>query len=175
MTQELFSAINAEFAYTYWMQYNYPTAQLNAQAGIGFLLEEMVARMDSAITSNVTDTLTLWSGHDTSVIPMLNALGLWRGAWAPYAAQLVFEIWEDANGAFYIRIIYNGEVLSGDFPTGTCDIATGLCPYDDFRSFAEARFPVDGACGPMESLDPFWVAQAAKSGSYTKFGYHMKR
>ena len=168
VTQELFSAVVAEFAYTYWAQYHYPSVQENAQAGIGFLLQEMVEKIDNRVYNNSTEKLTLWSGHDTSVVPMLSALGLWKGAWAPYASQLVFEVWSK-NATPYIRFIYNGKVLCGS--VDPCDPATGLQPYSDFRALAEGLFPVPGACDADESFEEMFHRR--RHGAHTRWGYHV--
>jgi len=47
--------------------------------------------------------LSLFSGHDTTVLPLLTALGLWDRAWPPFCAALSFELWmpktEEEGGA----------------------------------------------------------------------------
>lgn len=38
--------------------------------------------------------MALYSGHDTTVMPLLASLGddVWDGTWAPYASMLVIEV-----------------------------------------------------------------------------------
>jgi hypothetical protein len=72
--------------------------------------------------------LTLFSGHDTVIAPVLAALGVYHGdmcVWPPYASRIVFELYisasaymvapfkgysiEDARSNVMIRVLYNGE------------------------------------------------------------------
>mmetsp|Transcript_14466 Transcript_14466/g.27210 ORF Transcript_14466/g.27210 Transcript_14466/m.27210 type:complete len:715 (+) Transcript_14466:2394-4538(+) len=60
--------------------------------------------------------LSLFSAHDTTILPILATLGenVWDGqTWAPYASLIVVEVHKVGHGddrAF--RLIYNGEVLT---------------------------------------------------------------
>jgi len=55
--------------------------------------------------------LTLFSGHDITLVPVLTVLGLWDGALPPYASRLVFEVY-DKNQKLFVRIIYNGRDMT---------------------------------------------------------------
>jgi hypothetical protein len=56
-------------------------------------------------TANTTSPLkfALWSGHDNTIMPLLAAVAAthWDGAWAPYAAMIVFELIQASD--FLIR------------------------------------------------------------------------
>jgi ubiquitin-like domain-containing CTD phosphatase 1 len=60
--------------------------------------------------------LSLFSAHDTTILPILATLGenVWDGeTWAPYASMIVIEVHKVGDGndrAF--RLIYNGKVLT---------------------------------------------------------------
>jgi hypothetical protein len=43
--------------------------------------------------------LFLWSGHDSTVHALLAALGQETHTWAPFTANLIFELWEAPSGA----------------------------------------------------------------------------
>ena len=53
-----------------------------------------------------------FSGHDSTLVPLLSALGLWGGKaaalWPPYASTVAFEVWADVDGAETVRVRYNG-------------------------------------------------------------------
>jgi Histidine phosphatase superfamily (branch 2) len=77
---------------------------------------------DSTIGLN---KLALFSGHDTTIIPLLASLGVWNDtAWPPYASMVVIELHEmnvDGNtdrkifpSKFAFRIIYNGKVITSN-------------------------------------------------------------
>lgn len=143
VTEELFDAVMAEYSYVAWSMYNYPSVTANTQAGIGFLLEELLGFMDERVAGNSTDTATFWSGHDTTIAPLLNAFGMWDGVWIPYAAHVEIEIWKDTEPRtpqYFVRVVYNGHVVS------TKCGSEGLCPYDNFRASLEPMLPVEGGC-----------------------------
>ncbi|KAL7441335.1 hypothetical protein ACHAXH_005793 [Discostella pseudostelligera] len=65
--------------------------------------------------------LALFSGHDTTLMPLLATLGdeVWSGTeWASYASMVIIEIHEILNqdpdfpSGFAFRLIYNGNVLT---------------------------------------------------------------
>jgi Histidine phosphatase superfamily (branch 2) len=67
--------------------------------------------------------LAIFSGHDTTIIPLLASLGAWNDTtWAPYASMVIIELHEmnvDGNtdrkifpSDFAFRLIYNGVVIT---------------------------------------------------------------
>lgn len=68
--------------------------------------------------------LALFSGHDTTLMPILATLGdkVWSGTdWAPYASMIQLEIHEimsssdlgpDFPSGYAFRLVYNGQVLT---------------------------------------------------------------
>ena len=62
----------------------------------------------------------LYSAHDSTVIPILEYLGIFSKQWVPYAMRVVFELWEagglvasklegDDMDKHFIRILVNGK------------------------------------------------------------------
>ena len=73
------------------------------------------------------EALKVFSAHDTSLMPLLVALGVDDGAWAPYASAVVLERWRDPappRPRTYVRLAYQGRVLR------VCDDL--LCPLETF-------------------------------------------
>jgi acid phosphatase len=143
VTPALYNAVMAEFEYQYHTIYNYPTPVANAQAGIGFFLDEIKDYM-LAIVNNSTSfpqyKLTLWSGHDTTLVPLLVAFNQWNGVWAQYASQMQFEIYRSrSQGTYSIRVAYDGKnlILPG------CE--TEVCDWNTFYSFLLTILP-NGNC-----------------------------
>ena len=90
-------------------------------------LSEIVGFMDHAIQEG-TNKFVIHSGHDTTIIPLLSAMGVFDGEWPPYASHIFFELWRNHN-SYAIRIVYNGNALKlpvcGDV----------MCPLNVFKRF----------------------------------------
>lgn len=91
----------------------------------------------AALSAESSDAvkLSLYSGHDTVIAPVLAALGLYSDdlcIWPPYASRIVFELWQrvgDSSAAgsaakpaaavteHYVRVIYNGKDLTPNIPS----------------------------------------------------------
>ncbi|KAJ1834699.1 hypothetical protein LPJ63_001749 [Coemansia sp. RSA 2711] len=85
--------------------------------------------------------LALYSGHDSTVWPLLFVLraGSRQSLWPPYASNLIFELWKQPDGSRVIRVIFNGEVLQLDESEKWCDM--NACPVDTFFKHVEAFIP----------------------------------
>ena len=84
--------------------------------------------------------LSVYSGHDTSLLPVLNALGVDDGSWPKFASNLIFELYRgdsldrtrgdgDATASsseFYVRVTYN------DVPRALLGCGSFLCPLGTF-------------------------------------------
>lgn len=143
ITPELYDAVMEEFEYNYYAGYNYPSAVENAQAGIGYLLQEMSGFMLDVVNNSTTSQqykLLLFSGHDTTLVPILNAFQQWNGIWAMYASQMQFELYQSkSTGSYSMRITYNGE------PVMVPGCTNAVCPWNTFYSYLQTIFP-NGNC-----------------------------
>lgn len=96
-------------------------------------MEEAVAATSSSGSSNKAVSssssssaqaprMYLYSGHDSTIMPILSALGVDLSTWPPYTSNLVFELWElpatEAGGKagkkppqHVVRVLYNREEL----------------------------------------------------------------
>ncbi|KAL7463246.1 hypothetical protein ACHAXS_003618 [Conticribra weissflogii] len=100
-----------------------------AKLGMGPLWKEIVSNIlpivDSANYPSTTPPpkMALFSGHDTTLMPILATLGpeVWHAyEWAPYASMILIEIHEvidsdrksDFPSGYAFRLIYNGDVLT---------------------------------------------------------------
>uniref|UniRef100_A0A0G4HSG0 Uncharacterized protein n=1 Tax=Chromera velia CCMP2878 TaxID=1169474 RepID=A0A0G4HSG0_9ALVE len=70
--------------------------------------------------------LVVFSGHDTTIGPLLDVLGLWDGKWPPYASLLLLEMYFTTEGRKF-RLIYNGEVVTHRFKGCKDDQSEHLC------------------------------------------------
>jgi len=101
-----------------------------AKQGMGPLWKEIMANIlpivDSAnnpSSGTPPPKLALFSGHDTTLMPLLATLGdkVWSGTdWPPYASMIQIEIHEITNSnegsdfpsGYAFRLVYNGAVLT---------------------------------------------------------------
>ncbi|CAG5116696.1 unnamed protein product, partial [Candidula unifasciata] len=78
----------------------------------GPLLTKVVDLMES-VTKEIGNTpkLCLFSTHDSTMTGVLEALGIWKDEWPPFAANMRIELYKDMNSPeYYVRILYCGEV-----------------------------------------------------------------
>ena len=86
--------------------------------------------------SESDEKLSVFSGHDTVIAPVLAALGLYEDelcVWPPYASRIVFELWQkkgrskdlegpgagsgsDPSLSLSVRVIFNGQDLTHRIP-----------------------------------------------------------
>lgn len=140
--EPLYNDIMAEFNYNYHGYYNYPDPITFAQAGIGYFLQEITQPMLNVINNSTTETqykLLMYSGHDTTVLPILSAFKSWDGEyWARYASQIQFELYKSiSTGSYSIRIAYNGEnVIVPGCPSSLCD-------WNTYYAYLQTLFPTN--------------------------------
>ena len=88
----------------------------------------------------------LWATHDTTILVMLVALGLWDGQWPPYTDTLVLEVYKElreqgsqGSGGAFVRLLHGSTVLRLPW----CKVhgrIPGLCSVQSFLPPAIERF-----------------------------------
>ncbi|XP_064418151.1 2-phosphoxylose phosphatase 1 [Latimeria chalumnae] len=105
------------------------------------LLNQTVSRMHHVLRGKKEEVFALYSAHDVTVSPVLNALGLLEARFPRFAARLIFELWQGPkNKNYFIRILYNGDDVT--FQTSFCrkhnrHSKWPLCPFENFASFVQ--------------------------------------
>ena len=107
---------------------------------------------------NSTASLALWATHDTTILVLLAALGLWDGQWPPYTDTVVLELYtrtgEIPSEPAFFRFLHHGHPLhfpwckhSQEAPIpGLCSVKYFLPPWiAPFRDLQRLR----EACGAM--------------------------
>lgn len=81
----------------------------------GMLARELLEFVDAVAAGAASaPKLVLVSGHDSTVVPLLCALGLYDNTWPPYGSQLHIELAEgvgDLAGQVFVRLVFNDKVL----------------------------------------------------------------
>lgn len=127
MTDELLLEINKEAAKR-MLALVAPGVELShreelLKLSMGRLFDTVVQRMRQVSSGQSKDKLYCYSGHDTTVMPLLATLGQDVSTWPPYVSNVVFELWEgQKNGQKqeYVKVLVNGK--ESQLP----DITTGM-------------------------------------------------
>jgi len=87
--------------------------------GMGRLMHFIVKRMEETATRSPNEETEapkfyLLSGHDSTIMPLLAALGVEIDHWPHYLSNLVFELWQRPNGQHYVQVLYNRQPINMD-------------------------------------------------------------
>lgn len=110
-----------------------------AQAISGPFMQELRDNIVNAVNGVANQPIfRLYSGHDTTVGPLLAALQAFPSQWPPFAANVRLELYQSDQG-WAVRGLYNGDVIrfGNQVP---CD---EYCPLDQFLSIVNQAIPVD--------------------------------
>ena len=72
----------------------------------------------------------IYSGHDTTVAPILHTLGVFTGLAPPYASAILVELL-DTNG-LHVKLSYRNDSSPSPYPL-TIPGCDNLCPLDKFK------------------------------------------
>ncbi|RUS83110.1 hypothetical protein EGW08_009142, partial [Elysia chlorotica] len=102
------------------------------------LMMRIAQGMHSHLLPGQTPLVALYSGHDTTLSPLLAALGLNDQVWPGYATRLVFELYRRAAGPdvpaqHFVRILLNGKPVTSQ--TVFCRAGSALSGGDDLCEF----------------------------------------
>ena len=164
--------------------YNDPTV---ATLGMGRLLAEVSAHLEAAANGDASaPRIVLLSGHDSTLVPLLGALGVFDDLWPPYAAHLRIELGAIHDspdgttesldegggpgaglpiGTIAARALYQGMPLPlaqamGETPADPA----GWVPLDSLRSLLHARM-ISSAEDLVEACAAVGSAQEAGADS----------
>lgn len=79
----------------------------------------MGGELANSIMKNLKDTsegkakykLAYYSGHDITILPLMSLLGTALDESPGYAANVIIELYKDADSQFYVKVLYNGEYV----------------------------------------------------------------
>ncbi|KAF9416748.1 hypothetical protein BGZ94_010133, partial [Podila epigama] len=103
--------------------------------GMGPLAADILDNFSKA--QSTTQKFKLYSGHDTTLTPLLGLLESTDMRWPPYAANLILELWTDPQGEQFVRVFQNGKVM--DTTTNWCTLE--WCPLAQFKKNLEKYIP----------------------------------
>ncbi|KAJ2505239.1 hypothetical protein GGF44_000792 [Coemansia sp. RSA 1694] len=129
--------------YEYAFKYrDHPLSHNYMRLAIGSLLGTLKDQMQDHIDGKTGNLkFALYSGHDSTVMPLLAALQASNRnmLWPPYAANILFELWKKNDGSRVVRVIYNGQVLKLQPEFEWCDL--NACSLDTFYKHLDEYIP----------------------------------
>ena len=111
------------------------------------LLSEIVSRMEQQANSSSQLRYVHYSGHDSTVDPLLTVLKCTDGTWPGYASRVVFELYANHQASqrtagepvgfdqFYVRLLFNGKTVTKHLlccQVSGRNVDDELCPLDVF-------------------------------------------
>jgi hypothetical protein len=96
--------------------------------------------------------LYMYSGHDTTVAPILHTLDIFNGIAPPYCSMIIFELFEQEG--LQVKISYKNTTDTA-FPL-VLPGCTELCPLEQFKALTSKLRPtnVKEECGLSSASDP---------------------
>lgn len=99
-----------------------------------------------------------WSAHDSTLGPLMAALGLYSGSWPGYADHAIFELYQSKTDSsqWFVKVMYNFQ----DKVLAACDGQT-LCPLEKFATATAPLIPENYAseCRQTRFLHPHDMAR----------------
>lgn len=144
ITAELIDEIIAYTGWMWWKWFEHPEV---GRLSIGRLLKEVQDMIGGALDGWDDRKLAIFAGHDSTIVPVLVALGLYDGSWPPYASYVAFEAAQGPQGEHLVRVVFNHEEQRLPSATGVWvpwrDFQERLRPWipEDFASECKARGP----------------------------------
>ena len=122
--------------------------------------------------------MTLYSGHDDTIMPLLATLGPWfqkNMIWAPYASMFIIEIHGVLNKNKIVkhvfRLVYNGQVLTKHID----ECNDELCDLDNLLNLVAPFATRDRDCDSHQIIKPLYKQKKQKdaSSSPTIIGFFL--
>ncbi|KAG0211710.1 Acid phosphatase-like protein 2 [Mortierella sp. NVP41] len=99
------------------------------QVGFGPAVAMIRKNLVRAMDKNPDQALfSLYSGHDTTITPLLGVLDSLDMRWPPYASNVLIELWETPSKEQFVRALYNNRVV--ETKSNWCDLS--WCPLQTF-------------------------------------------
>ncbi|KAK9767008.1 hypothetical protein K7432_003483 [Basidiobolus ranarum] len=122
-----------------WTMRDSPLSHEANRLGIGLFLAELRQSLRNSIDKSKKSPakIEIFSGHDTTVQPLLGILKSDDFRWPPYASSFIIELWQDKEGKAFIRALFNGVALKSP----VCDF--NFCPMETFLKHIDDYVPRD--------------------------------
>uniref|UniRef100_A0A8B9XXS1 Lysosomal acid phosphatase n=1 Tax=Bos mutus grunniens TaxID=30521 RepID=A0A8B9XXS1_BOSMU len=108
----------------------------------GVLLAQIRKNLTLMATTSQLPKLLVYSAHDTTLVALQMALGVYNGEQAPYASCHMFELYQEDSGNFSVEMYFRNESHRAPWPL-TLPGCSHRCPLQDFLHLTEPVVPKD--------------------------------
>jgi acid phosphatase len=128
-----------EGEWQYGNNYNYPSRSEYSKVGIGLFFADFLSVFEEVRTNPKNNmSFVLYAAHDTTIMPLLNALNIWDGVWPTFAAFIITEYYDGPSPT--VRMIYNGK------PLIIPECGSEFCPYTKYQELLSKLIPTEKDC-----------------------------
>ncbi|CEP20088.1 hypothetical protein [Parasitella parasitica] len=114
---------------------------------MGVIRDRMSLREKGGIDDDEKLKLAIYSGHDTTVAPLLIILDAFNDRWPPFGSVILFELFKQKeSNQHFVRVKYNENTLElpgcqakGDHKQGD----KSLCTFEAFKKIVKDQVPED--------------------------------
>jgi len=149
-TDDAFQKLEMASTMRWWSAYAHEEVREIARLGIGRFVGELLQVFKKRCDSNSNlpqPKLAIYSGHDSTIAPLLGAFQCFDNRWPPFASNLIFEMLREKQSPekYFVRLIYNDRILA--IPQCSAQARPGsegtLCPFERFQEIANRVIPQD--------------------------------
>jgi len=138
ITEDVFRQIRLAAEWEWNTTYTDPDV---ARYGMGTFLRLLRDNVVDYISHNKTDIkYRLYSGHDSTIAPLLGLLELYDSQWPPFASYINLELFSK-GGEYFIQIKYNGKEMK----LPVCD--QSMCEAKRVLAFFDKKVVTPADCG----------------------------
>ena len=137
---------------------------------MGRMFDSVVQRMRQCAEGESKHQMYMYSGHDTTVMPLLATLGQDVSTWPPYVSNVIFELWEsqttDGKKQDYVKVLVNGKEveLPNMLPGMLCSLHATTCYEVYVQQFVGRLYQNALLQGPSGHT---WICLQAQLGTLT--------
>ncbi|KAJ5076811.1 lysophosphatidic acid phosphatase type 6 [Anaeramoeba ignava] len=111
--------------------------KLISKLSVGLLIKDILEAMQNKIVEKIEYKYMFYSGHDTTLAPLLSNFNVFDGSKVYYSSFIIFELYSDDSNHFFVRFIYNDEVYLIPGCKST------FCEFETFIEIAKKVIPIN--------------------------------
>ncbi|PRP89457.1 component of the counting factor complex [Planoprotostelium fungivorum] len=112
--------------------------------GMGTFLNLIKENIQNYVKNGTSEVkYLLYSGHDSTVAPLLGLLNIYDGLWPPFRAYVNFELYS-RDGEHFVQVKYNGKEMK----LPACEKV--MCPVKTVLAFFQERVVTPQQCGRVQ-------------------------